>query len=194
MSFLRAANVVETFSLKPLTDPLSGETPPSDAEGEADGLGCAAPSFGTRTCLCRFAFKGEAELMRGRGGVCEGELGTGAELVVLVLALGQEGSPTARSPQLSSPGCQLVKPSSSITAGPHVPLWGKADTRSGVVRGPAATLGRPRLWSRTKGFGGKLVPRVWQVFCVLKGCSYNCFITSYKAKPLYLHSNVNNSF
>lgn len=48
----------------------------------------------------------------GQRGVCKGELRTRAELVVLVLALQQtsscgkrgEGSPTAWSPQLSSPG------------------------------------------------------------------------------------------
>lgn len=33
VQFLHSANVTKMFSLKPLTNPLSGETLPSDAEG-----------------------------------------------------------------------------------------------------------------------------------------------------------------
>lgn len=69
-------------------------------------------------------------------GVCKDELRTRAELVVLALQEkvipGQEGSSTAWSPLLSSPGWQWVMPSSSVTGG-HL-WWGGQDRKTKLCR------------------------------------------------------------
>lgn len=57
---------------------------------------------------------------------------------------------------------------------------------TGTYRYPGSTLA---LETHQRAMD-KFVPQIWEVFCVLRGCSHKCFIASCKANPLCLHNNL----